>query len=54
MQKVVRTYPLEQRVTQQVSLADLLEEGFTIVHCSPIKSKDGSTCNEYIVEKKDS
>lgn len=48
MQKVVRTYPTSYNVTTR-QLSDLLDQGYKVVHITPVSNG----INEYIVEKND-
>jgi hypothetical protein len=52
MQKIIRTYP-NGYTNALVGLEQLLEDGWEVVICTPITNKDGTVCNDYIVEKKE-
>lgn len=52
MQKIIRTFP--NGYTLAITrLEQALEEGFKVILCNSITSKDGTVCNDYIVEKED-
>jgi len=52
MQKIIRTYPNGYTLAT-TELERALKDGFVVIMCSPITSKDGTICNDYIVEKKE-
>lgn len=53
MQKVVRTFPPRFR-SESRELANLLNDGYSVIMCNEIKHSSGETiCLEYIVEKKE-